>query len=61
MPVCRTHVDPLFRFRVDPATEDVAAWKHQRVRLTGRVKDGKLKVAVERRGGDRLPLHIQLI
>ena len=56
-PVCWVHIDPLPGFCVDPAAEDAAARKYQRVDLTGCIEDGQFEVTVERRGRYRLPFH----
>ena len=55
--MARIHVDALFRLRIEPASEDATAGKHERVYLTGRIKDGELKVSVKRRSRDRLPIN----
>jgi hypothetical protein len=55
--VARIHVDALFRIRIEPASEDATAGKHERVYLTGHIKHGELKVSVKRRSPDRLPIH----
>jgi len=55
--VGRLNVDPLRGFRFDLAAEDAAAWKGKRVHAVI-VDHGQFKVAVERRAGYSLPLHI---
>ena len=56
----RPHVQPFLGLHFHPAVEYAAAREYERVRSII-IDDGQLKVAVERRGGDRLPLHMQLI
>ena len=51
------HVDAFLGLRVNPATEDAAAWKHERVNLAGCIEDGQFEVAVEGRTRCRLPFH----
>ena len=53
----RLNVDLVLGFRFDPAAEDAAAWKGERVHAII-IDHGQLKVAVERRAGYSLPLHI---
>jgi len=53
-----THVDFLPGFGIDPSAGNAAAGERQSVR-TILVDDGQLKLTVERRGGDVLPLHIK--
>jgi hypothetical protein len=55
--VTRIYVDALFRLRIEPAAEDTAAGKHERVYLTAHIKDGELKIAVKWRSRNRLPIH----
>jgi hypothetical protein len=50
----RTHIDPLPRSRIDPSAEHAATGKHKRMGAVAG-DDGKLKVAIERRGRYRLP------
>ena len=51
------HVNLPFGFRADPAAGNTAASERESVRPIP-LKDGQLKLAIERGGGDRLPLHI---
>lgn len=51
------HVNLLFGFCADPAAGNTAASERESVRPIP-LKDGQLKLAIERRGRDRLPLHI---
>jgi hypothetical protein len=53
-------VDPPFRFRVNPAAENAAAWKHERVCAVV-IDDGQFKITVERRGSYGLPFHSHII
>ena len=55
-PVRRAHLDLLARVRIDPSAPHAAAGKCQRMR-TVLVQNGKLKVVIERRSVDGLPLH----
>jgi hypothetical protein len=50
----RADGDLFLGFHLDPAFQSTPAWEHKRVRAVV-VNDGNLKIAVERRGGDRLP------
>ncbi len=60
-PVCRVQVvDPFFRFRVDPTAENAANRKRKSA-CAIIFDDGDFKVAVEWRGGDRLPLHVEIM
>jgi len=54
------HLDPLFSFRIDPAAKDAARRERERVRAVI-VDDRDLKIAAERRGQNRLPVHMQLL
>ena len=56
-PMSRAHVNLLFGFRADPAADNTTAREGENVRAI-LLKDRQLKLAVERRGRDRLPLHI---
>ena len=59
--MCRSQiVEQLFRLGVDPAVEKTATWKGERMGAVV-VDDGNLKLAVEWRGGDRLPFHTQIV
>ena len=51
------HVNLLFGFCADPAAGNAPAGERKNVRPIP-LKDGQLKLAIERRGRDRLPLHI---
>jgi hypothetical protein len=51
------HVNLLFGFCADPAAANTAASERESVRPIP-LKDGQLKLAIERGGRDRLPLHI---
>jgi len=53
----RAHVNLLFGFCANPAAGNTPAGERKSVRPIP-LKDGQLKLAIERRGGDRLPLHI---
>jgi hypothetical protein len=52
--VRRADIDPLFRCDVHPSIEDAAAWENKRM-LACLVEHGKLKIAIEGRGCNRLP------
>ena len=51
------HVNLLFGFCANPAAGNTPASEGQSVRAIP-LKDRQLKLAIERRGRDRLPLHI---
>ena len=51
------HVNLPFGFCADPAAGNTAAGERESVRPIP-LKDGQLKLAIERGGRDRLPLHI---
>jgi len=51
------HVNLLFGFCANPAAGNTPAGEGENVRPIP-LKDGQLKLAIERRGRDRLPLHI---
>lgn len=53
----RAHVNLLFGFCANPAAGNTPAGERKSVRPIP-LKDGQLKLAIERRGRDRLPLHI---
>src|SRR6516165_3035320 len=58
-PMRRLRVNALHCSRIEPAAEDAAvARKGECVHLAGRVNDGQFQVTVERRGRDRLPIHL---
>jgi hypothetical protein len=50
------HVDLLFGFCADPAADNATTRERESVRSVP-IKDGQLKLTIERRGRDRLPLH----
>ena len=52
----RTDVDRLPGFGIDPPADNAATGEGESVRLV-LLEDGDLKLAIKRRGGDRLPLH----
>jgi len=52
----RADVDLLLGFGVDPPAGGAATGERESVRPIP-IKDGELKLAIERCGGDRLPLH----
>lgn len=59
-PVCRTHVDRLPGFRLDPSAEDTPAWEYECVRTVWvSVNHSKLKVAIERRARYVLPNQLK--
>jgi len=59
--VCRPQIiEQLFGLGIDPAVEKTATWKRERMGAVV-IDDGKLKVAVEWRGDDRLPFHGQIV
>jgi hypothetical protein len=49
------YVDAGFRFGFEPAAQNTAAWKDERVNDTTVVDDRQAQIAIERRRGDRLP------
>lgn len=51
------HVNLLFGFCANPAAGNTPAGEGKSVRPIP-LKDGQLKLAIERRGRDRLPLHM---
>jgi hypothetical protein len=51
------HVNLRFGFCANPAAGNTPAGERKSVRPIP-LKDGQLKLAIERRGRDRLPLHI---
>jgi len=51
------HVNLLFGFCANPAAGNPPAGERKSMRPIP-LKDGQLKLAIERRGRDRLPLHI---
>ena len=55
----RLNVDPLSGFRFDPAAEDAAACKGERVHAII-IDHGQFKVAVKRRSVYALPLHLKV-
>jgi hypothetical protein len=50
------HVDVLFGFCTDPSADNTTTSECESVRAVP-VKDSQLKLAIERRGRDRLTLH----
>ncbi len=53
------HLDLLVGFRIHPAAEDAAAWKHERMHAIVS-DDGQFKRTVKWRGVYRLPLHARI-
>jgi hypothetical protein len=56
-PMSRIYRDRLLASRVYPPTENTATWKHECVRAVV-INDSYFQIAVERRGGYGLPLHV---
>jgi len=52
--MCRAHFDPFLRFGIHPTARNPTAGEDERV-VPVVVDDGKLKIAVERRGKYGLP------
>jgi hypothetical protein len=53
-PTRRANVDPLLRFGIRPAAENLTAWEDQRMWLV-LIDHGEFKTTIKRRGRNRLP------